>query len=382
MTRFLTLLVLGLAVAAPAAAHPCQHEFRCLGPSCRDDEYKALVRLLMNNFVSQGTANLLFLSGGGAKGAWGAGVLDGWRDPAQGAAMPTFDVVTGVSTGAVQSTYAFLGTDEAYELMKEGYTTIERGDVFGFPYPLPWIPHNLNGLRKTLEKKFLKDELIRQVGDLDGERALFVGTVNLDTTQFVSWNMTCIAAAGDFDLYRKVILASSANPIGLKPIKIGGDPHVDGGVRYRIYAETVYQAAGEAAERASRETQVDKRVVYVVNGKLRQKGAKETSTWFHPIVWKRSLDISFREGLFGSLYAIFRVLHATGEEWTYQGTSVPDDLKHPDDQDVELDVPKADEYEPDKMEPLYRAGVLWGQQNDLWHDSIPDVDVDRWACEE
>src|SRR5205085_8174489 len=43
--------------------------------------------------------NVLVLSGGGSYGAWGAGVLKGWRDNTL-APRPKFDVVTGVSTGA------------------------------------------------------------------------------------------------------------------------------------------------------------------------------------------------------------------------------------------------------------------------------------------
>src|SRR5436190_24220459 len=49
--------------------------------------------------------HLLALSGGGHDGAFGAGVLSGWRS----AGRPRFDVVTGISTGALMSTHAFLG---------------------------------------------------------------------------------------------------------------------------------------------------------------------------------------------------------------------------------------------------------------------------------
>jgi predicted acylesterase/phospholipase RssA len=51
---------------------------------------------------------VLALSGGGSRGAYGAGVLAGWT--ATGT-RPEFDVVTGISTGALQATAAFLGPD-------------------------------------------------------------------------------------------------------------------------------------------------------------------------------------------------------------------------------------------------------------------------------
>jgi hypothetical protein len=50
--------------------------------------------------------NILALSGGGADGAFGAGLLNGWT---QRGNRPTFDIVTGVSTGALMASLAFLG---------------------------------------------------------------------------------------------------------------------------------------------------------------------------------------------------------------------------------------------------------------------------------
>jgi len=50
--------------------------------------------------------NFLALSGGGSDGAFGAGVLGGWTASGK---RPEFDVVTGVSTGALTAPFAFLG---------------------------------------------------------------------------------------------------------------------------------------------------------------------------------------------------------------------------------------------------------------------------------
>jgi len=51
--------------------------------------------------------NILSLSGGGQNGAFGPGFLVGWRESGQ---RPEFDMVGGVSTGALLATRAFLGT--------------------------------------------------------------------------------------------------------------------------------------------------------------------------------------------------------------------------------------------------------------------------------
>ena len=50
--------------------------------------------------------NFLALSGGGSDGAFGAGVLCGWTASGK---RPEFDLVTGVSTGALTAPFAFLG---------------------------------------------------------------------------------------------------------------------------------------------------------------------------------------------------------------------------------------------------------------------------------
>jgi hypothetical protein len=56
--------------------------------------------------AGSGPINILALSGGGAGGAYGAGALVGWTR--QGT-RPEFQVVTGVSAGALIAPFAFLG---------------------------------------------------------------------------------------------------------------------------------------------------------------------------------------------------------------------------------------------------------------------------------
>ncbi len=67
-----------------------------------------------------GTLDILLLSGGGQNGAYGAGFLRGWRTrPDQ--PMPEFDLITGVSTGALQSTFALLGTGAELDTLSTLY---------------------------------------------------------------------------------------------------------------------------------------------------------------------------------------------------------------------------------------------------------------------
>src|SRR5581483_7422653 len=53
-------------------------------------------------------SNLLALSGGADDGAFGAGLLVGWSEHGD---RPEFDLVTGISAGALIAPFAFLGRD-------------------------------------------------------------------------------------------------------------------------------------------------------------------------------------------------------------------------------------------------------------------------------
>src|SRR5438309_12006856 len=68
---------------------------------------------------------LLAVSGGGENGAFGAGLLCGWSE--QGS-RPTFELVTGVSTGALTAPFAFLGSSYDQQL-RAVYTELKPSDV-------------------------------------------------------------------------------------------------------------------------------------------------------------------------------------------------------------------------------------------------------------
>jgi Patatin-like phospholipase len=71
-------------------------------------------------------AQYLSLSGGGDKGAFGAGLLVGWTAHGD---RPKFKLVTGVSTGALTAPFAFLGP-EYDAALTDVYTNIDPSKVF------------------------------------------------------------------------------------------------------------------------------------------------------------------------------------------------------------------------------------------------------------
>ena len=182
--------------------------------------------------------NILLHSGGG-QNAFGAGMLAGWR---KAGTRPEFDMVTGVSTGALLATHAFLGTPADDRVLEKIFTEVKAGNI----YTERSIFSILGGASSLLETDPLKELIARYVTQevLDRVaaehakgRRLWVGATNLDYAQTWAWNLSLIAAEGGpgaLELYRKVLRASSAFPIMFPPVKINGHLFADGAVRANI----------------------------------------------------------------------------------------------------------------------------------------------------
>ena len=202
----------------------------------------------------------LALSGGGSRGAYGAGVLSGWT--ARGD-RPQFDVVTGISTGALMATHAFLGSDfdegiEVYARLTNDDVYEKRGffDIFSKGSAFDTTP-----LREMLSSIINEDILDLVAAEHRAGRRLFVGSTNLDANLFTIWNLGAIAGSGRperLQRYIDAIMASAAFPIAFQPvyIEVEGENgtytqmHADGSVRetafYFDFVEELY-AAAEAA---------------------------------------------------------------------------------------------------------------------------------------
>ena len=189
----------------------------------------------------------LAISGGGADGAYGAGVLAGWS--AQGS-RPEFTMVTGVSTGALTAPFAFLGS--AYDQqLKELYTTLDSSRIFArrsiFSIVRGDSLVDSTPLARMLEKYINADFIAAIAREYRRGRSLHVGTTNLDAGRPVIWNIGRIAASGHPRapaLIRQVLLASASIPGVFPPAYIRvqapdgstyQEMHVDGGTSAQIF---------------------------------------------------------------------------------------------------------------------------------------------------
>jgi len=211
--------------------------------------------------------NMLLLSGGGVYGAYPAGLLCGWTmsgKPPEAGGRPTFDVVTGVSTGALIAPLAFLGP-EFDDQMKQFYTTVRNDDIFKIrrsvrSYFAESLADNAP-LKKKIDGSITPRMVARIAAEHAAGRRLYIGTTNLDTKRLVVWDIGAIATKGTADaraLIVNVILASAAIP-GFFPsvrfnVTIDGKPyeemHVDGGVTRALFFRPPYIPPGAPSHEA------------------------------------------------------------------------------------------------------------------------------------
>jgi predicted acylesterase/phospholipase RssA len=202
---------------------------------------------------------LLAVSGGGENGAFGAGVLCGWSDYGN---RPVFELVTGVSTGALTAPFAYLGSGydpqvravytqltASHVLEKRGLTAAIFNDAMADNAPL----------FKTISV-YLNDSMLAALGKAYEEgRLLLIGTSDLDAQTPVIWNIGAIARSGHpraLETIRRVLLASAAIPGAFPPtlfdVTVNGvayqELHVDGGA----FAQAFLYPAGVTKQRRAR----------------------------------------------------------------------------------------------------------------------------------
>lgn len=165
-----------------------------------------------------GTFDVLALSSGGANGAYGAGVLTGWS--ARGD-RPEFEIVTGVSIGALIAPFAFVGRARDPDL--EAAFTDGRSDHLLQPrWTMALFSPGLyrSAPLRALVEKAVDADLLAQVAQAHREgRRLYVGTTSLDTREPVIWDLGAVAASGAPDARSRFvdILTASASVTGAFP---------------------------------------------------------------------------------------------------------------------------------------------------------------------
>lgn len=258
----------------------------------------ALAATLQPAAARPGDNDMLFLSGGSLHGAFGAGFLQGVAE-ANGGHLPSYRVVTGVSTGSILSTFAFLDQPER---LVEGYRITSESQLLtpiirirdGRP-TLRSIAEvmrrgavaDLAPLRARLRSEFTPSVLWQVRERHLAGRRLFVGAVDVDSGKAVAFDLGDMAtryfapqaqpiadeAAEDpvrariRDCYVEAVMASSSAPMAAVPVFIDNRMYVDGGARFGMFSDEIGSVIHDqiGAVRA-----VDQRsdVTLIVNGTL------------------------------------------------------------------------------------------------------------------
>ncbi len=202
--------------------------------------------------------DILMLSAGGQYGAYGSGFLKGWTENSNLIARSDIDAVTGVSTGAIMATYAYLGSSKDRmvsakynDLLKAEYTTLHNEDLFRKRSLIELLWSNSIYDSEPLQKRVegiitesLLDEVVAEAETT--HRLLFVGAVNVNSGDFEVFDLVAIAKDKSQDrraCYAAAVLASAAIPATFDAIFINGNMYIDGGIRRQgIFVEQGAQA--------------------------------------------------------------------------------------------------------------------------------------------
>ena len=223
-------------------------------------------------------AHFLALSGGADDGAFGAGVLVGWTEAGQ---RPEFELVTGISAGALIAPFAFLGP--AYDpQLRSLFTEIASNDVVrlgGLAVAVLFREAlaDTTPLARLIERHADEAMLRAIAAEHQRGRLLLIGTVNLDVGRPVVWNIGAIASSGHPDalwLFRRILLASASIPGAFPPVMIDVDVagqrfqemHVDGGAAMQVF---LYPARFRPRALAGRAGQQRETTAWVIrNGRV------------------------------------------------------------------------------------------------------------------
>ena len=313
-------------------------------------------------------SNLLALSGGADDGAFGAGLLVGWTAHGD---RPEFDLVTGISAGALIAPFAFLGRD--YDKQLAGLFTTYGADQI-------YQANVLSGLfggssladsapLAQLIERYVDDRFLRRVAEERAKgRFLLIGTTNLDAQRPVYWDMGRIAQSRDPgapELFRRVLLASASFP-GIFPpvhinVKAGGhryeEMHVDGGTTREVFftvADFSYRDLDKAIGR-----KVARRLWVIRNGKIAPEYKVTKDSTF--VIAQRSLETLAKNRGLGDLTRMYVRAKADGID--YNLAAIP----------AEFEAPHPKPFDRAYMQALYEVGVSLGRAGYAWAKLPPET---------
>lgn len=291
------------------------------------------------------TVDILSISGGGDYGSFGASFLRAWGDapPDSGLPRPTFDVVGGISTGALISPFAFEGADESLDTASRTYTEA-RPDWVRFRGLLCLLPDNASFFDMTRLEREVRARVTPQLityiaSQADRHRVLLAGSTDLDLARLRMWNLTKEAkqtvADENWSRFQDILLSSAAIPIAFPARVIDGKVYADGGIVGNVLMgrdpRWIARLAETWKERRPDTPMPKLRMWVLVNGKARLDPNFIKSNWM-PVAG-RSVAASIHASTVAAIQQMWlRCRLATvqeGVETEFRWCAIPDDAEVP-----------------------------------------------------
>lgn len=164
-----------------------------------------------------------------------------WAAGARAVSVPGSTWSTGVSTGALLATHAFLATPADDRIVAGLYTGIGRDDIYREDYlgGLLGGPalNRTDPMEHLIARTITPETLERVAAEFDRGRRLFVARPTWTTTRSGSSRSARSPSTGGeegLDLYRKVLRAAASPPILFPPVEIAGHLFADAAVRENL----------------------------------------------------------------------------------------------------------------------------------------------------
>jgi hypothetical protein len=306
--------------------------------------------------------DLLAISAGGDRGAFAAGLLNGWS---QTGTRPRFRVVTGVSVGALIAPFAFLGPRYDH-VLREVTLSAGPGKFFRRRSSISGLLGDGLASSEPLElllATYVTAEVLQEIAnEYRHGRDLYIMTTDLDAGVPVIWNMGAIAASDSPDalaLFRQVMRASAAIPVVVSPVLINvtaagrhfQELHVDGSVVHQVFlypysAPLPAPAAGEAGSSC--------RAFIIMNTQFDSNWSPTPRRTLG--IGERTMQTLTRVEASTDVDRIFAALQRQGIDFNLAYIDSDFQVAHPRD------------FDPSYTRALYVYGQQLGSRDDPWHD--------------
>jgi predicted acylesterase/phospholipase RssA len=344
--------------------------FRTLGTDRRFSELPSpVVAEHLRTLRAGEPLSILALSGGGAGGAFGAGAIAGLT---RSGARPEFDVVTGVSAGALVAPYAFLGSAWDAQLL-EAFTGVAGDNLLrsrGVGVIFGSSVYSGRPLQQLIDG-YVSDAMIRAVArEADKGRLLLVATTDVASGEPVVWDLGAIAKNGGPSartLFRDVLVASASVPGMFPPVMIRVDEdglahdqaHVDGAATLPFFVPPAFLQTTPGLLGARRTT-----VFVIVDGSLAEAG--RTTRLTARAILSRSIHVGLNHLMLTRMELTAATARLDGADLQY--SSLPTRYPLPDSFDFSAKIRR----------PLFRYAYDCAQAGRLWTAfPRPDNDTEK-----